>query len=163
MREVVNPTQAVLVTSRGSSELMGKQLHKDNIMTVAWHCPLSFDPELYGICIGKTRFSCKLIKDSKVFAVNFMPYEMKEKVLFCGRSSGAAVDKFAKSGLTHEECDSIDCCRVGEASATLECEVIDEFEAGDHIFFVGKVLKTISKNDRKRLLYLGSDRFTTTI
>jgi flavin reductase (DIM6/NTAB) family NADH-FMN oxidoreductase RutF len=163
MRDVINPTQAVLVTARGTAEVMGKQLSKDNIITIAWHCPLSFKPELYGICVKKTHFSCKLIEDSKVFAVNFVPHELKEKVLVCGRTSGAGVDKFQKTGLTHEECDSIDCCRIGEASAILECEVIDQFETGDHIFFVGRVLKTIGKNDKKRLLYLGSDRFTTTV
>ncbi|MBN1544513.1 flavin reductase family protein [Candidatus Woesearchaeota archaeon] len=163
MREVVNPAQVILVTARGTAKVMGRDAHKDNIITLAWHSPLSFDPELYGICVGKTRFSCGLIDSSKVFAVNFIPHELKEKAMFCGRNTGATTDKFARSGLTKQECDTIDCCRLAEASAVLECEVIDQSETGDHLFFVGKVLKTISRNDKKRLIYLGTERFTTTI
>jgi flavin reductase (DIM6/NTAB) family NADH-FMN oxidoreductase RutF len=161
--DIAYPLQVILVTTRGKAELLGKDVSKDNIITLAWHCPLSFEPLLYGIAVGKTRFSHDLIKESKVFAVNFIPHELKDKALYCGRSSGATVDKFEKSGLTKEECDNIDCCRIKEASAILECEVITEFEAGDHTLFVGKVQNEINKDDKKRLLYLGSERFTSTI
>ncbi|MBW2972652.1 flavin reductase family protein [Candidatus Woesearchaeota archaeon] len=163
MREAVNPRQAVLATSRGKADILGKETLKDNIITLSWHSPLSLDPELYGICVGKTRFSCKLLKDSKVFAVNFMAHEFKDQVLQCGMLTGAAADKFAKTGLTKEDCDTIDCCRIKEASAVLECEVIEEVETGDHILFIGKVSKTINRDDRKRLISLGGSRFTTTI
>jgi len=158
----VYPNQAVLISTRGNAEVMGKQVSKDNIMTAAWHCPLSFEPQLYGISIGKTRFSRKLIEDSKVFAVNFIPYDMKKQALYCGQASGADTDKFDKSGLTKEECEAIDCCKVGEAVAQLECEVIDSFEVGDYIFFVGKILKNTAKEAKKRLLYRGDGEFTST-
>jgi flavin reductase (DIM6/NTAB) family NADH-FMN oxidoreductase RutF len=163
MREAVHPRQVILATVRGETELLGKRVMKDNIITLAWHSPLSFDPPLYGICIGKTRFSCKLLQESKVFAVNFVAYELKEQALFCGRSTGATTDKFEKTGLTKEECETIDCCRIKEATAILECEVIDQFETGDHIFFVGKVNEHIVNDDRKRLFHLGGDRFTSTL
>jgi flavin reductase (DIM6/NTAB) family NADH-FMN oxidoreductase RutF len=160
---IAKPRQVILVTTRGSAELLGRQVVKDNIFTLTWHSPLSFKPQLYGISVGTTRFSYKLIKESKVFVVNFIPHELREKALYCGRSSGATVDKFEKTGLTKEECESIDCCRIKEASAYLECEVIDEFEVGDHVFFVGKIVKEITKDDKKRLFYLGNERFTSTI
>ncbi|NQU78314.1 flavin reductase family protein [Candidatus Woesearchaeota archaeon] len=161
--ETVNPRQVVLVTARGKTDSLGRTLQKDNIITLSWHTPLSFDPYLYGICIGKKRFSCKLIQESKVFAVNFIAHEMKGMALYCGRSTGEVVDKFCKEGLTKEECDSIDCCRIQEASAWLECEVIDQLETGDHILFVGKVTSKSNKDDRKRLFYMGNDRFTSTL
>lgn len=163
MVENIYPSQVILITSRGKAELLGKQAMKDNIMTAAWHCNLSFDPPLYGISIGKTRFSCKLIEESKVFCVNFISYDMKDKAQYCGQATGAATDKFEKTGLTKEECESIDCCRIKEASAQLECEVIDSFETGDHVFFVGKILKNINIDDKKRLLYKGDGNFTLTL
>ena len=159
----VYPSQVILITSRGKTELLGKEVMKDNIMTAAWHCPLSFDPPLYGISIGKTRFTYKLIKESKVFCVNFLSYGMKDKAQYCGQATGAATDKFEKTGLTKEECDSIDCCRIKEASAQLECEVIDSFEVGDHVFFVGKMLRNTRIDDKKRLLYKGDGSFTSTL
>ncbi|MBW2997216.1 flavin reductase family protein [Candidatus Woesearchaeota archaeon] len=163
MVENVYPIQVILISTRGTTELLGKEVTKDNMMTAAWHCPLSFEPPLYGISIAKTRFTYKLIKDSKVFCVNFLPYELKEKAVYCGTASGASTDKFEKTGLTKEECESIDCCKVGDAAAQLECEVVDEFEVGDHVFFVGKVLRNIDKNDKKRLLYNEDDKFTSTL
>lgn len=158
----VYPNQAVLISTRGNAQLLGKKVSKDNIMTAAWHCPLSFDPPLYGVSIGKARFTHKLIQDSKVFAVNFMPHERKEEVLYCGKASGAEADKFEKACLTKEECETIDCCKVAEAAAQLECEVIDSSETGDHTFFVGKILKNTPKTDKRRLLYKGKGEFTTT-
>ncbi len=163
MFDTANPRQVILVTARGEAEIMGKKAQKDNIITLAWHTPLSFEPQLYGISLGKTRFTTKLIQESKVFAVNFIKHELKDKALFCGRSTGASVDKFEKTGLTKEECESIDCCRIEEADAVLECEVTDQFDTGDHIFFVGKVSKTARKGSGKRLHYLGDERFTTTL
>ena len=162
MFDIAYPCQVILVTTRGSTELLGKTVTKDNIITMAWHSPLSFEPMLYGISIGKTRFSHKLVEDSKVFAVNFMTHDHKDKALYCGRNSGISVDKFEKSGLTKEECESIDCCRIKEAAACLECEVIDSFDVGDHTFFVGKIIKAVQKSDKKRLLYSGREQFTTT-
>ena len=163
MVENIYPAQVVLITTRGRTELLGKQVTKDNIMTAAWHCSLSFEPPLYGISIGKTRFSYRLIKESKVFAVNFITYELQKEALYCGQASGATTDKFRGSGLTKEECEAIDCCKIREATAQLECEVVDSFETGDHIFFIGKILKNIAKEDKKRLLYKGNSSFTTTI
>ncbi|MBW2963838.1 flavin reductase family protein [Candidatus Woesearchaeota archaeon] len=161
-RDATYPQQVVLVTARGKAELLGKTLMKDNIITLAWHTPLSFSPELYGISVGKTRFTCKLIQDSKVFAVNFISHDMKDKAVICGTNSGAAIDKFDKCGFTKEECESIDCPKIKEASAVLECEVVDSFETGDHIFFVGKVHKSEQRNDKKRLFHKGGNDFTTT-
>lgn len=162
MREVTHPQQVVLVTARGKAEMLGKSMTKDNIITLAWHTPLSFEPELYGISVCKTRFTCRLISESRVFAVNFISHDLKEKVVLCGTSSGAAVDKFQKCGFTKEECETIDCCMLKEASAVIECEVIDSFETGDHMFFVGKVHRTVKHDDRKRLFHTGGPGFTTT-
>jgi len=159
----VNPRQVVLVTCRGKAELLGKTSVRDNIITLAWHSPLSFEPRMYGVCIGKTRFSCRLVKESKVFAVNFISYDLKDKALYCGRNSGASVDKFDGSGLTKDECETIDCCRIDEAESYMECEVVDEIDTGDHIFFVGKVLKEGGSGDRKRLFHLGANGFTSTL
>lgn len=157
------PQQVILVSTRGNAELLGRNVHKDNIMTVAWHTPLSFEPKLYGISIGKNRFSRKLIDDSKVFVVNFMAYDKQDKALYCGQNSGAAVDKFMECGLTKEECSHIDCCRIKEASAHMECEVIDQFDVGDHVLYVGKVIGERTNDDKKRLLYIGGNKFTSTL
>ena len=161
--EIANPLQVVIVSSEAEAEILGKKSVKKNMMVAAWHMPLSFDPPMYAVAIGKTRFSLGLIKKSKCFAVNFMPAEKEKEILFCGRTSGQTADKFRESGLTEEECEKIHCPRVKEALAWLECEVVEEVEAGDHIVFIGKVVN-MAENNRagigtKRLFHLGGNNF----
>lgn len=165
IKDIAYPRQVILITSRSEvkSKFDTKKSKKDNIMTLSWHSPVSFNPELYAIMIGKQRFSYNLIKESKVFCVNFMPYKLKKEALFCGRITGENIDKFREAGLIKEESDIIDCPKIKQATGTLECEVIQEIEAGDHIIFIGKVLKSTKKNDEKKLFQLDGDRFTTTL
>jgi len=160
-RKIINPRQTVLVSCRAEAEILGKETVKNNLITLDWHIPLSFDPELYGIAVGKTRFSCELIQKSGVFCINFMPYSLAKEVLFCGRISGKHTDKFKESGLSMEECEKIDCGRVAEAAAFLECEIVEEVETGDHAFFIGRVVNSGVKKHAKRLLHLSKDEFTT--
>jgi flavin reductase (DIM6/NTAB) family NADH-FMN oxidoreductase RutF len=151
---LVNPRQTVLVTCRSGD--------KDNIIALDWHMPTSFSPELYCISIGKTRFSHRLVSESKVFVVNFMPYELRKKVLYCGRSSGRNVDKFKSTGLEKEEASAINCPRIKQALAFLECRVVKEVDTGDHTIFVGEVVNSWERKKGKRIFHLGGDEFTTT-
>ncbi len=162
--DAANPRQVILVSCRGEVKARfspGKEI-KDNIMTLAWHMPVSFDPPLYAISIGKERYSLNLIKESNVFVVNFMPFELKKEVLFCGRNSGEHIDKFEETGLEKEEAERIDCCRIKQALGCLECEVVNQIEAGDHVIIVGKVLNIKENKKGKRIFQVKGDRFTTT-
>jgi len=162
--DIANPKQVILVTTRAEIKTrFSPELEtKDNIFALAWHMPVSFEPPLYAISAGKTRYSAKLIQSSKVFVVNFMPYQLKDAVLFCGRHSGEHVDKFKETGLEKEEADRIDCPRIRQASGFLECRVVNEVEAGDHIIFIGEVLNMKLKKQGKRLFQKGGELFTTT-
>ncbi len=142
MSELDDPRQVVLVTCREEMNILGKKEVKDNIITIAWHMPVSFDPPLYAISVGKTRFSCEIIKKSKAFAVNFISFELKNQALFCGTKSGIHIDKFKEAELTKEECKNLDCPRIKEALAYIECEVTNEIDAGDHIIFIGKIINS---------------------
>lgn len=149
-----NPLQTILLTSRAEG--------KDNVMTLDWHMPLSFEPMMYAVSIGKTRHSLELVKKSKVFTVNFMPKDFEKQILFCGTHSGKDLDKFQNAGLEKEEAETIDCPRIKQALGYLECKVEKEIEAGDHILFVAAVAKAELKKKEKRLFHLFGDKFTTT-
>ena len=147
------PRQVILVSCRYKD--------KDNVLTLSWHSPASFNPELYTIYVAKERFSYNLIKQSKCFCVNFISKDMDKEALLAGRKSGRDIEKFET--IEKEECEKISCPRLKKALAFLECEVIDEFEAGDHVIFVGKVVnKKLLKKD-KRLFQLEGNTFTTTV
>ncbi|PJA84377.1 MAG: hypothetical protein CO145_01290 [Candidatus Nealsonbacteria bacterium CG_4_9_14_3_um_filter_37_13] len=151
---LTNPRQTILLTCRFQG--------KDNVMTLDWHTPLSFEPMIYAVSIGKTRFSLNLVRKSKVFVVNFMSKDFEKEILFCGRHSGRNFDKFKETGLEKEEVETIHCPRIKQALGYLECQVIKEIETGDHILFIAEVKKAELKQKGKRLFHLFADKFTTT-
>lgn len=152
---ITNPRQTILLSCRSRG--------KDNMITLDWHTPLSFEPMMYTVSIGKTRFSLNLIKESKAFVINFMSKNFEKEILYCGQHSGKTLDKFKETGLEKEEAETIDCPRIKQALGYLECKVEKEIEAGDHILFIAKVSKAELKEKRKRLFHLFDDKFTTTI
>lgn len=150
-----NPTQIVLVTSRYKN--------KDNVLAVTWWTKTSFQPNLYLICIDKSRFSHELIKKSKYFAINFMPYKLKDKVLFCGTKSGKNINKFKEAGLEKNEAEKINYPIIKQALAWLECKVIKQIKTGDHTIFIGKVINAKINKKGKRVFQLNKNKLTTTI
>lgn len=150
---ISNPNQAVLVSCRDDSS------QKDNLITIAWHCPVSIEPPLYAVSLGKTRFSTGMIRKAGCFSVNFMSGNFEKEVLFCGRHSGMHVDKFKECGFSKQDANTVDCTNLKEASGIYECEVIKEVEAGDHIIFIGRVTHHELREDKDRLMHLGGDIF----
>jgi flavin reductase (DIM6/NTAB) family NADH-FMN oxidoreductase RutF len=125
------PRQVVLLTARHEGA--------ENVWPIDWHTPLSLEPELYGIALNKTGYGTELIRNSGAFVINFVPATWEEQILFCGRTSGRAVDKFAAAGLAKEAAETIDAPRLAEALGWLECRVEQVVEAGDHTFFISRV------------------------
>jgi flavin reductase (DIM6/NTAB) family NADH-FMN oxidoreductase RutF len=125
------PRQVVLLTARHEGA--------ENVWPIDWHTPLSLEPELYGIALNKTGYGTELIRNSGAFVINFVPAAWEEQILFCGRTSGRAVDKFVAAGLAKEEAESIGAPRLAEALGWLECRVDQVVEAGDHTLFISRV------------------------
>ncbi|MEM4267964.1 MAG: flavin reductase family protein [Candidatus Woesearchaeota archaeon] len=155
--EIFNPRQTVIATCRGICEIFGKKQQKDNGLTLDWHMPVSFDPPMYAIAVGKTRFSYKLISQSKVFAVNFLSSSLKDAAIFFGRHSGQFIDKFQNT--EKGEAQRIDCPILRDATAVIECEVINEIEAGDHCIFIGRILYASENVKEKRLFHTKNNKF----
>lgn len=146
MPEIYGPRQVILVTCRYNNI--------NNILPVAWHTPLSFSPMLYGIAIGKNRYSHKLIKNSKCFCINFISYKDLDTVLKTGTCSGRNIDKFRKFNIKTEECERIDCIRLKDSIGFIECLVVNEIDSGDHTFFVGDIKKSKLRLIEDRLLHV---------
>lgn len=166
MPSIYNPSQVVLVTSRAEIDIIGKEVVKDDIITLSWHMPVSFDPAIYAVAIGKSKFSAKLIGKSGVFVVNFIPQTLEKQAIFCGTHHGEHMDKFRETGLTREEAEKIECPRIKEALAYIECELVNTVEAGDHYIFIGKVVNSAERGQGKRLFQKPSAtgyKFTTTV
>jgi len=142
-----------------------------NMVTLAWTMPTSFSPPLVAISISPKRYSHRLIKETKEFCINIPTMEIVKQVLFCGRHSGYAFDKFRETKLTPIKAKKVKPPLIKECAAHIECKVVSEFETGDHTIFVGEVLSaTVSKElfdkgyDLKKvkpIYHAGFDDFVT--
>lgn len=149
------PEQIVLVTSVGA---MGKP----NIITMGWSMFCSGNPPMVAISVGKTRHSHKLISETKEFVYTFPGEDLEKEMLYCGTHSGRDVDKFKETGLKAVKARSVKPPLIEECIANFECQVVGEYDTGDHTIFVGKILAAwISEKarDKRRLFNLGSRKF----
>lgn len=133
------PARVSLITSRHDG--------KDNVMSASWVFPLSADPPMFGVAVAPKRYSYRLIKDGKAFAINIPGPELEAAVRLCGTESGKSKDKFALAGLTKE--DGVKVPLIKECAASIECELVDEFRAGDHMILVGKAIKIVKRKESK--------------
>ncbi len=163
MFDIINPRQSVLITTRGKISLLGKEDIKDNISVVEWHMPCSYEPMHYAVALNKNKLSLKLIRESGFFVVNFMPYNKSNDIAVIGKHSGEVVDKFSLAMLNKDEADTIDCPIIKQACATIECEVINEIDSGDHVIIIAKASHTRMINKEKRAFHVKGDVFTTTV
>ena len=145
---------------------------KTNPITIAWHTPISKKPPLYGVSIAPSRYSYKLIKESKEFAINFAPYYLVERIHFCGTKSGKNIDKIKETGFTLLKSKKIKTKIIKECFANLECILCRSVKLGDHTFFVGEVVNTkidetafendiLNNKKVKPSYYLGNNIYTT--
>ncbi|MFH0884479.1 MAG: flavin reductase family protein [Candidatus Micrarchaeota archaeon] len=144
------PMRVCLITSRSGV--------KDNVMSASWVFPLSMDPPLFGVSVSKKRHSHALIRDGKAFAINIPSEKMQDIVTLCGTRSGKDCDKFAEAKLVKEE--GLRVPLVKDCLASIECELVQEIETGDHVVFVGKAVKIVKRKDGKGL-YQSADGFVS--
>lgn len=161
---IINSGEVILVTSADDRDR--------NIITLAWHMPLSHNPPLMAICVTKKRFSYGLIKKSQEFAVNIPTIALLEQVIYCGTHSGGDVDKFKEAKLTPEKANKLKYAPlIKECIGHMECRVNFEKEAGDHVIIAADIVYASAekglfdikwKVSNAKLIYHLGDRFFTT-
>ncbi|MBN1538346.1 MAG: flavin reductase family protein [Anaerolineales bacterium] len=130
---LLHPRPAILVTCCDTSGV-------SNILTIAWHTPLSYDPPLVGISVGVTRYSHSLISQVGEFVINIVDVSMIDALKTCGQYTGELDDKASLANLSLIPAKKVRPPLIAGANGYLECLVEQEVDAGDHTFFIAKVL-----------------------
>lgn len=159
---LLNTGNVILVTSTFEG--------KSNIITLAWQTPLSKNPPLIGICVGKNHYSHDIIKNSGEFVINIPTVEILNKVHYCGTVSGKNEDKFKGAGLTPVPAKTINSPLIDECVGHIECKIEKIYEIEHSSFFVGRALRVLVDNELfndywlvdkvKTLHHLGGDNYT---
>ncbi len=151
--------------------LVSKSRGKVNVMACSWITPVSEDPPLVAVAVGRESLTNQLIRESREFTVNIPPASMLSQVWKAGTTSGRRVDKVRELGLRLSDPRAVSTPVIEGCMASLECVVVREVEAGECTLFIGEVkaayadrslfkrgLWDLSKTDL--LLHLGSRYFT---
>jgi len=128
------PCPVVLVTCVDSEG-------KPNIITLAWVGTVCSEPPIIALGIRPTRYSHKLIKETKQFVVNIPPAKLLHETDYCGVTSGRNVDKFSEAKLTAEKADKVKPPLIRECPVNLECLLKDVIPLGAHDMFLGEIVQ----------------------
>lgn len=144
-----------------------------DVSTVAWMAPISREPSLLAIAVDPSTMTHEFIKRGGEFVVNIPTLDVLNQVVFCGRYSGHDVDKFERTGLVMEEARVVRPPLIEQCIGAIECAVVNSFQPGDHVVFVGQVAYAwaeegtfdqtwlLPEKDLKPLHHLGSFWFGT--
>jgi flavin reductase (DIM6/NTAB) family NADH-FMN oxidoreductase RutF len=146
---------------------------KTNFAPCAWSTGLSYNPFLFGVSVGKDRFTHGVLTESDAFTVNFLDFHHFRLVRSLGRSSGAEIDKAKEFNVSYAMGKKAAAPVMDAAYYALECRKQEAHCFGDHTLFVGAVvLMHVSRSLAQApilntelvspLLYLGVDHYITT-
>jgi flavin reductase (DIM6/NTAB) family NADH-FMN oxidoreductase RutF len=151
---LLEPGPVVLVTTAGSE--------RPNIMTMSWHSMMEFEPPLVSCVISDRNYSFGLMKATRQCVINIPTVELAEKVVGCGNTSGASVDKFEKFKLTAKPAAQVGAPLIEECYANLECRVVDTAMVKKYSMFIVEVIKAWidpAVKDPRTIHHLGMGNF----
>jgi flavin reductase (DIM6/NTAB) family NADH-FMN oxidoreductase RutF len=120
-----------------------------NVMPLAWHTMMEFEPPLVGCIVGDRNFSFGTLRSTRECVINIPTAELARTVVACGSTSGRRVDKFERFGLTARPASRVAPPLVDECYASLECRVVDTRMVETYGFFVLEVVAAWVDRSRK--------------
>lgn len=140
LRQPVPPAKSYHLINHGPCNLIttgdGK---RRNVAPINWTMPILDDPPLVLMAVEPGIFTDELLKASGEFVVNVMGEKWAPQVLYCGKRSGRAEDKFQKTGLTPVASTTVRPPRLAESLAHLECRVVNTHAYVGITLYVGQV------------------------
>ena len=111
------------------------------VLTVAWTGILNTRPPKTYIAVRPERASYPTLRERGEFVINLPGSDLVRAVDFCGVRSGAAVDKFAETGLTPEASVTVEAPSLAQCPISLECRVTEVVPLGSHDLFLADILQ----------------------
>jgi flavin reductase (DIM6/NTAB) family NADH-FMN oxidoreductase RutF len=117
-----NPFKAI-VSPRPIAWVSTRSAHGDNLAPYSFFNAVTDAPPQV-MFAGGMKDSISNARDSGVFAVNVVEEAMFHTMSATSARLPRGTDEFAQTGVEKAECNTIDCPRVANAPATLECRLL---------------------------------------
>lgn len=143
-RQMVHPV-ALISTREGDTE---------NIATMAWLSPVSFDPPLLMVAVSPRRFTHDLVLKSGEFAIMILSANQKELATLAGTRTGRKTNKWdlPEFRRLRKAPRQIGAPLLSECRASYECRLVQHFTTGDHTLFIGEVLEAEAEQSLNPLI-----------
>lgn len=128
----LQPVPKILVSCRGKN-------NENNALAVAYCCNCSYDPPMIMVGIVPSRYSYKMIKESRCFVVNIADKNYQEVFNYLGSVSGRDHDKLAEKKVAIQDGKKVNAPILMDCPVNIECTVVDSIITGSHEMFVGKI------------------------
>lgn len=98
---------------------------------------------------GDTKDSVSNIRETGIFCVNVVEYAMRDVMNASSEMFPREVDEFQQAGIAQEPCTEINCARVAQAPANLECRMtqIVKLEGASNFVVFGEVVGIHMRDD----------------
>ncbi len=125
---------------------------KYNPITLGWTMIASGTPPMMAVAIARKQWLIQAFRHSREFVIAFPSEHQQEEVMLFGTKSGRDTDKLAEAHAKMEPAKAIDCVLLTDAVANFECKLVGDMDAGDHIIFLGEVVRAHrNQSDLNRL------------
>ena len=124
-------------------------------MTAAWVNQVASQPPTISVSVSKNHYTAELISKTKSFSVNILSPNQMELARKCGFDSGRDKEKIQEEEVSYQATGAP---IINNCAAYLDCKLSHQIEVGDHILFIGTVIKAKS-NNQSVLIYKSSDFF----
>lgn len=126
-----------------------------NPITLGWVMPVSMQPPMLAMALGRNRYSAESLRQSREFVLAFPSEAQAEAAKYFGSHTGRDTHKLAMVRCETERAHKVDSRLLTEAVANFECKLVREVEAGDHLVFFGEVVAChVHANPASRLYTL---------
>jgi len=132
----------VITTCAANGSLVG--------VTVNSLCSVSLNPPLVLFALDRQAFSLAAFRTTRAFAINVLAEGQED---LSRRFAQVRADKWTG---TNHVIGRLECPLLDGAIATLECRMHAQYDGGDHVLFMGRVIHAAWEGDAKTLLYYQS-------
>ncbi|KEP69033.1 flavin reductase [Thioclava dalianensis] len=159
---IVAPRPIAWISTRGT---MGDNLSPYSFFNAVAYTPPQVIFSSTGVKPDRddTKDSVAQLRESGVFCVNLVTSALKDQMNASCANFAAGIDEFEACGIEKAACETIDCPRVAQAPASLECRVVQVIKLlGESAFLVHGEVTGIHINDAclKDGRYLPEDRLS---
>lgn len=143
-----NPFNAI-VTPRPIGWISTRGPLGDNLAPYSFFNAVAYVPPQVMFASTGAKDSVAAVRESGVFAVNIVSHSHLDQMNATSAPLPPGTDEFTHAGVARAECATIDCPRVADAPATLECRLLQiiPLQGRDNFLVLGQVTGVHLRDD----------------